>query len=96
MMVDYIKLGAWLLTISAAFVAMLVSFVGIVATNIKMLRNIKPGVSIWRDLLLNPFNIFFRPSLLLENGLVARRKLIYSIVVFAISGVILAICSKFY
>jgi hypothetical protein len=82
------------LGVACAFVGLLVSFARMAASASKMIEEIRPGVTIWHDLWGLKGNVVFRPHLLKETGLTARRQLIrYTIqfVIFAMLNFVVAI-----
>jgi hypothetical protein len=61
----------------------LVLAIAVVIYFLRMLREVRPGVSPWGlHVFYNPLNVLFRPNLLTDRGLMWRRRLGISIALF--------------
>jgi len=70
---------------AAGFIYLAVAFIfwfGAMFFMFRVVKFRKPGVNMWRDTLLNPFNLIFMSPKLTEKGLKARKNLIICSVVF--------------
>lgn len=67
-------------------VAAMVCIAAAVAHTIHAISLRKPGVSLWKDTLLNPANLLLQPEKLSDAGIAARHRVVISYAGFFVFG----------